>query len=320
VAGGPAAGTIAPVQPAIEPPTAVAAQSIGAVLAAASASASIGEQVSAMPAAAPARMEGRRDLLALVWLDRKTVPRIVRKPAWRRLLDALDDEPVDPEADDPLLSDEPAELEDQAQVFAILDAGAATDTEGARLSLSRTAGRRGKLLPPLELFDGALSLPFDEVETLKVMVSTATPLAEGDEALGGAIAVAEKFLASPGAASSAAVAEALTARLREVIAQGKQRATAAAVDAQVERALLEQRHYQRRKVLGGLHLRALLHAAGERAPLVAYLPAEAAEALPLAARFRARLIAAVHAGVDEQEVEPLALGVAALGRVVAIGR
>ena len=89
---------------------------------------------------------------------------------------------------------------------------------------------------------------------------------------------------------------------------------------QVERALVEQRHYQRRRVLGGPHLRGLLFTMGARQPLVAYLPVAVADELPLSARFRVRLIAALHLAVDPREVEPAALQVAALGRVVQVRR
>lgn len=286
-----------------------APQTIGAMFAgtggAADASASFA------PAAA------RRDALTLVWFDRKSVPRIVRKPAWQRLLDAMEDEPLDPEADDPALSDEPAEIEDRAQVFEILDRGAATDVAGVHGALARAAGKRGMPLPPLELVEGELSLSFDEVETLKALVSTATPLATGDDALAAALETAERFLATPGVSTAPAVAAALCGRIREALANGK-RGRVELASEQVERALLEQRHYQKRKVLGGPHLRALLHVAGETQPLVIYLPASIAEALPLSARFRARAIAAVHPAMDEREAEPVALQAVALGRVVQV--
>ncbi|WP_437490198.1 DUF2169 domain-containing protein [Sorangium sp. So ce1014] len=286
-----------------------APRTIGALLAGAGAAAD------ASAAIAPAATQ--RDALALVWFDRKSVPRIVRKPAWQRLLDAMEAEPLDPEADDPALSDEPAEIEDRAQIFEILDRGAAINVEGVHAAFARAGGKRGTPVPPLELVEGELSLSFDEVEALKALISTATPLAAGDEALATALGVAEKFLGTPGVSSAPAVAEALCGRIREALAHGK-KGRAELANEQVERALLEQRHYQKRRVLGGPHLRALLHVTGEKQPLVIYLPASIAEDLPLAARFRARVIAAVHPAIDEREAEPAALQAAALGRVVQV--
>lgn len=286
-----------------------APQTIGAMLA------GTGAAADASAAFAPAAAQ--RDALTLVWFDRKSVPRIVRKPAWQRLLDAMEAEPLDPEADDPALSDEPAEIEDRAQVFEILDRGAAADVAGVHGALARAAGKRGMPVPPLELVEGELSLSFDEVETLKALVSTATPLATGDDALAAALGAAEKFLATPGVSAAPAVAEALCGRIREALAHGKKGRVELANE-QVERALLEQRHYQKRKVLGGPHLRGLLRVAGETQPLVIYLPSSVAETLPLSARFRARVIAAVHPAMDEREAEPVALQAAALGRVVQV--
>ncbi|WP_437592919.1 DUF2169 family type VI secretion system accessory protein [Sorangium sp. So ce1000] len=290
-----------------------APQTIGAMLAGAGAGA--GAATDASAAIAP--VAAQRDALTLVWFDRKSVPRIVRKPAWQRLLDAMEAEPLDPETDDPALSDEPAEIEDRAQVFEILDRAAAADVAGVHGALARAAGKRGMPVPPLELVEGELSLSFDEVETLKALVSTATPLATGDDALAAALGAAEKFLATPGVSTAPAVAEALCGRIREALAHGKKGRVELANE-QVERALLEQRHYQTRKVLGGPHLRGLLRVTGETQPLVIYLPASIAEALPLSARFRARVIAAVHPAMDEREAEPVALQAAALGRVVQV--
>ncbi|WP_437310175.1 DUF2169 family type VI secretion system accessory protein [Sorangium sp. So ce388] len=300
----------------VTPQAPAAPRTIGAMLAGTSAAAAPAAAADASAASAAAAA-AQGDALALVWFDRRSVPRILRKPAWQRLLDAMEAEPLDPEADDPALSDEPAEIEDRAQVFEILYRAAAADAEGVHAALARAAGKRGTPVPPLELVEGELSLSFDEVETLKALLSTATPLAAGDEALATALGAAEKFLGTPGVSSAPAVAEALCGRIREALAHGK-KGRAELANEQVGRALLEQRHYQKRRVLGGPHLRALLHVKGEKQPLVIYLPASIAEDLPLSARFRARLIAAVHPAIDERETEPAALQAAALGRVVQV--
>jgi hypothetical protein len=272
------------------------------------------------PAPAPAaRAEAARDVLLLVWLDRKSVPRIVRKPAWQRILDALEDEPLDPQGDDAVLSDVSAETEERAQVLAVLDRAAAIDRQGLYDALARAAGKRAGLSPPIELVEGDLALPFDDIATLEAMVSTVTPLAGGDEALSGALATATDFLRTSGVKAAPAVARALTARIREVLRQAGRAVPADEVDAQLERALLEERRYQKRRVLGGSHLRALLFMdAPERPPVICYLPEALAEDLPMAARFRARILAEVHLAVDEQEAQPVALRASALGRVVRL--
>lgn len=255
--------------------------------------------------------------MTLVWFDPKCVPRIVRKPAWQRILDELENEPLDPEGDDPALSDQPAEIEDRAQVFVILDRGSTVGIHGVQASLAASVAKRRLPVPPLELVEGELTLSFDAVETLKALISTATPHAPGDEALTIALANAEKFLATSGVSCAPAVAQAQSGTIREALAQGK-KGRAEVVNEQVARALLEQRHYDKRKVLGGAQLRGLLYIAGETHPVVTYLPASIAEDLPLAARFHARVIVLVHPAVDEREVEPVALQAAALGRIVNV--
>jgi hypothetical protein len=247
------------------------------------------------------------------------VPRIARKPGWQRILDDLEEEPIDPE-DDPALSTDPAAIQDRAQVHAILDRGAAIDAEAVRGALEAAFQKRGRFAPPIALVDGELEPLFDELETLKAMVSAAAPIAAGDEALKTAIASAREYLGLPDLVSAPAVASGLSARIREAFAHGKRSLPADHLDVQVERALLERRCYQKRKIFGGPHLRALLHPfpPGEGSPMVAYLPAAAADELPMYPRFPARMLAELHVTVDVQEARPEALRVVALGRVVRL--
>jgi hypothetical protein len=276
-------------------------------------------QSSRAPAPPVVAVAPPREALALVWLDRKSMPRIVRKPAWQAILDAIEEEPVDFDAGDPAFADDPAEVEDRAQAFDILQRAEASTADGVRDAAARSAEGRGKIVPPLELVAGELELAFDELETLNALVAHVSPLeAEGD--LAAAVAAAEKFLARPGAATAPAIAASLSARIREALGKLQRGATLAAVDGQVARALVEQRHYQRKKVLGGPHLRGLLHEPGAEHPLVVYLPAALADELPLASRFRVRLLAAVHLAVDENEREPVALAAVAVARVVSMSR
>jgi hypothetical protein len=136
-----------------------------------------------------------------------------------------------------------------------------------------------------------------------------------DENIRAAVASAQEMLKLPELASAPAVAEGLTARVREAWSRGKRPAPEGYLEAQTERALLEQRAYQRRKVFGKKHLRALLTPAGSKEVVPAYLPEELCDALPMYARFRARLIAELHVQVDQQESHPAALRVLALARV-----
>ena len=149
---------------------------------------------------------------------------------------------------------------------------------------------------------------------MRATLTTVSPLVGSDEALKSAVQAAKDFLATPGLMSAPAVAEGLTKRMEDAFAQGKRVVPAGYLDAQRERALLEQRQYQRRAVFGGKHLRALVRLGGaEPAPGVrlgmagkappasavvvpAYLPESLAEGLPMYPRFRVRMVAEIRLG------------------------
>ena len=63
------------------------------------------------------------------------------------------------------------------------------------------------------------------------------------------------------------------------------------------------------------HLRALLQPIGSQELVPAYLPEDLAEALPMYARFKVRLIAELHVQGDQHETYNAALKVFALARV-----
>jgi hypothetical protein len=141
-----------------------------------------------------------------------------------------------------------------------------------------------------------------------------------DESLRASVQVAREFLGLPGLASAPAVTEGLTGRVRDAFNGGKRTVPAGYLDAQTERALLEQRAYQKRKVLGGLRQRALFQlvpAAAGAAPLVTYLPADVGPKLPMFARFRVRMVVRVHLPLDQYEQGSMALETLALARLVA---
>ena len=88
---------------------------------------------------------------------------------------------------------------------------------------------------------------------------------------------------------------------------------------ETERALLEQRHYQRRTFQGARHLRALLHPSGDKGAMLTYLPECLSNKLPMFQRFGVRLIAEVYLSVDQYEAYPYALEVLALAREIPEG-
>jgi len=244
------------------------------------------------------------------------VPRVRRKPELRRILKAAEDEPLDPDLDDPALHKDPMAVEERREIFEVLARARATDEAGLREALGKAVRRDGKFVPPLVVVEGALSLPFDEVEALRAAVAATLPLSAGDDRLKAAIADAEAFLSRSDAPVAPAVPEALSLRIREAFAQTKRAVTPAELDAQIERALLSKRCYQRRDLLGGTQLRALLVPSGAEESVPAYLPEAVQKELPLCARFRARMVAELYFAVDQYEAHPGALEVLALGWVM----
>lgn len=273
----------------------------------------------ATPAASAARPAARqevREILLLVWFDPESVPRIRRQPPWRRILEDLEQRPLDKELDDPATSKEPMDIEDRREVFEILAHAGATDAEGIQETLADSVRDDGKYVAPLKLVAGDLIFPFDELETLKATVTTVTPLIGNDEHLRATVLAAQDFLKLPDLRSAPAVAEGLTTRIRDAFSQGKRVVPQGYLDAQTERVLLEQRHYQRRIVFGGPHLRALMQPAGSSQQMPVYLPDALAKELPMYQRFKARAVAEVHMQVDQYEMHPAALRALALVRAV----
>ncbi|UQA56566.1 DUF2169 family type VI secretion system accessory protein [Polyangium aurulentum] len=259
------------------------------------------------------------EALSLLWYARESVQRIRRVHAWRAILDEAEGLPADPDLDDP----EPAEAENRRHLAAILSRHAPSSPEALGEVLARGV-RASTLAPTLALVGGDLVFPLDEAGLLKALVLVSTPLAAEDERLRAAVRAASEFAAMPGASSARAVAEGLGARIKEALRGARRGASIEPLEVQAERVALEGRAYQKRMLLGGAHLRALLvpelasNAAQVGVPV--YLPERLAAELPIYSRFRARILAEVHPPVDAGEMQPVALRAVAVGRIVTVGR
>jgi hypothetical protein len=257
--------------------------------------------------------------LELVFIDPKSPPRLRKKAAWQRLLEEARAEPAcapDPDPGDPVLPGQRLPTEDRADVFLILARAAPVDEAGAAAAFAEGLREDGKLAPSLVAVAGEIRFRFDELEALKAMVTTATPFLGGDEPLKAAVDAAKEFLTTSGRHGTPAVIETLTARVREAFGRAKRAVPAGYLEAQTDRALLEQRRYKERMFAGDPHLRTLVQPPAGAA-LLAYVPASAKQLLPLFQRFPARLVAEVLPGADQYETHSFALRVLALARVVA---
>lgn len=256
------------------------------------------------------------DVNQLLWYHDQSVARFRRSPDWKPLLKDLERKPRDKDLDDPALAPDPMQMEERREVFEILTIAPPKSFDAVQQSYFDAIREDGKFVPPLVLVAGELTLPFDELETLKATITTVSPLVTpSDENLRASIDNAKEFLKTPGLTSAPAVSEGLTTRIKEAFAQGRRGMPPAYVDTQTERVLLEQRSYQRRAVLGEKHLRGLLSMPGSQTPVPVYIPEEVCLKLPMYQRFRVRIIAEVNQQEDQHESHSLSLRVLALSRV-----
>jgi hypothetical protein len=286
-----AAGAVPRSAPAPEPPRAPSAPS---------------------PGATPTPAE----VVDLLWFDPTVIDRVRDNPPWRGILAALaprrpairyDDEAPPPE--------EPPEVKDRRDVFGVLTEAEPSGEGGLDEVFSRAVGPMGAFRPPLALVAGELALPFDELETLKATVAAVAPIAAGDKKIKEIVDTVNELLETPWLEGSSGVAESLTARVKEAFSQSARLLPAGYLEAHTERRLLEQRHYQRRTLLGKPWIRALLTPPGAAAPIPTYLPADLATVLPMYRRFKARLVVELHLQQDQHEAHGYALRAAALARV-----
>ncbi len=321
----PAAAAAAPgiVLSALVPSSALSSGAVAASNAAAAAAWAASAPSSdplAAPATRPAARAYRepRDVIELLWFDPETPPRLRDVPEWKKLLEDMKKPDKDIGFDDEVPPKPPKEVEEKKDIFGVLTRGEPTDVEGVQYAITNAIGEDGGFSPPLVLLGGELSLPFDELETLKATVTAVTPLIAGDKRLKDTVDTVNELLKTPWLQSSSGVAEGLTAKIKEAFAASSSRMLPPSyLDQHTERMLLEQRHYQRRTVFGAVWIRTLLLPPGGSTPIPTYLPEDVSKKLPMFQTVKARVIAEAHAQQDQYETHPSALKVTALGRVIA---
>lgn len=255
-----------------------------------------------------------KELLQLLWFEQKSLPRLRRTPAYKGILDALEERAPDKSLDEE--GKDPWEVEDRREAFEILAKAKLVDAKDVPEKVEGAVLDDGKFAPPLAVMMGEMELPFDEIEALKAAVTTATPLIGAqDEGLKATVGITKELLQMPNLAASPSVAEGLYTRVKEAFLREKKSLAQDYLETQVERVLLSGRHYQKREVLGGTFLRFFLKTAGSDQPIVGYLPEEVGKKLPAFKRFRVRLIVEVHPQQDQFESQPHALKALAVARI-----
>jgi hypothetical protein len=255
------------------------------------------------------------EAVELLWFNPKSVKRI--KSWWSKRVADAEFRDLDPRHDLPM--DDPEAQKSRRAVFAVLAEEPAEDAIGITRAVDAAVDEHGHFTPPLLVAIGELRLPFDEVEQLKTIVGAVTPVIGGDKRLKESVDAVTELLKTPYLQGSGGVVQKIQQQLQEQLTQTNRTLPPNYLDLHVERALLEQRKYQKRKVFGEPHLRALLNCGGTQ-PIPAYLPEALAEQLPMMASLRARLIAEVVPQQDQYESSPFALRVSAVARLIRVDR
>lgn len=252
--------------------------------------------------------------IEVLWLDPGCAERARQHPEWQKLLAprngkrgaALEPSP---------------EIKDRRDIARVMTRGAAGGEEQVPEALARAVGEDGLFTPPLVLMEGELELAFDELEALKATVAALSPFLPGDRKLQETVDAVSALLKTPSLGGAGDVAARLTAMLREAFAQSNRSLPAQFLEAQTDKILLSQRHYQQRSIRGRSCARGAL-LTGEAQPqrpqprTPVYVPSEATGELPMFQRLPVRLIAEVCMKLDQYESHPYALRALALGRVL----
>ncbi len=254
------------------------------------------------------------DIVELVAFDPATPDRARLHAPWQELIAAIQPVPAEIAYDDDP-AEEPPEVKDRRDVFGVLTDAVASSLDELDAVVAAATSPSGSFDPPLLVLRGELELTFSDLERLKASLGAVAPFTSGpDKRLKDTFEATTEALKSPYLPGSARAIEGLTNRLRDAFPQVASSLPAGYLDQQIERILVEQRHHQKRTILGKSWVRALLWQRGGVA-VPTYVPDMIAAKLPLYARFPARLIVEVNLQQDQYEAHPCALLCLALARV-----
>lgn len=253
----------------------------------------------------------------LIHFDPTFVDVVRGKPEWRPIVSGIKAKPRDADFTEDAPPDKKKDAKNRRDMAGILARGEPSISDELRRTIADAVDEDGMFVPPLVLLSGELAFPFDELETLKATLAAVTPFARADNKLKEIVEVAREATQTPWLQGAGRVAEGLTAQVREAFGETRRGLPAGYLEAHTERILLEQRHYQKRTVMGQPWIRALFTLTGASAPTPAYLPIGLAKDLPMYERLMVRMVAEARWQLDQYESAPMALRVVVLGRTIA---
>jgi hypothetical protein len=254
------------------------------------------------------------EVVELIWHDPGASLAVRRR--WPELCDQLEFAPRDPHHD--LATTDAARARAYHLQFGALTEAPALDRDGFAAALRAGVSAAGRFTPPLVLLRGRLEFPFDDIEVLRAMSGTLSPVAGDDKKLREALGQVGELLESPLLAVQTETVNNFIRHLRQLYERSRRAVSIDYIDDTVERVLLSERRYQRRTLLGARWIRAMFTPSDHDRAIPSYLPEDLHDALPLMKTFEARLIAEARLKVDQYENHAHALRVMTLGRIVSI--
>lgn len=249
----------------------------------------------------------------LLWFDPAHLDAIRADRSFRAIMDAIKPKPSDADFAEGAPADKRKAAKDNRELAGLLSRGEPLTQDELRRAVENAIDEDGRFVPPLVLLSGEMVFPFDKLETLKSTLAVIAPFALTDKLLKDTVDTFEQLAKTPGLQGS--VAEGLTGQLEEAFGEVRRGLRAGYLDEHVTQMLLEQRHYQKRTVLGEPRIRALLvMAGGQQQVIPSYLPVSLANELPMFQRLTVRLVAEAKRQVDQYETSPMGLRVVALGQ------
>ncbi len=261
-----------------------------------------------------------RTPVELLWFDPTFAEAIRKDPGMKALLAEHQKSRARKKEDNKSAPARPApgqpDPKDREDINAILALGEPSGVEALGVILDNALDEWGVFRAPVVLLGGDLSFPFDEVETLRATVAAVAPLAAADKKLKETIDAVGELLRTPWLQAAGSGTERVTTQIKEALAASSRPPPQGYLASHTERILLENRHYQKRALLGQQWIRALFGSQGTSTRVPAYIPHSLARDLPMYQHFPVRMIAEVKTQIDQYETHPSALRVVALGRVL----
>jgi len=256
----------------------------------------------------------------LLWFDPARLDAIRGERAFRSIMESIKPKSGDADFTESAPPEQRKAAKDRREVTGLLSRGEPLSQDELRRAVDGAVDEDGRFVAPLVLLAGGMVFPFDKLETLKAMLAVVAPFAVTDKVLKEAVDTFAQLAKAPGLQGG--VAEGLTRQLEEAFGEVRRGLRAGYLDEQVTQVLLEQRHYQKRTVLGEARIRALVVIPGAQQQVIpSYLPVSLANELPMFQRLAVRLVAEAKRQVDQYETSPIGLRVVALGQTFsAMGR